>query len=56
MQKLQFKTIYTLIVYITLKLTLSVSNFKVIKRCNTGFEAKIRETLLIPKFNPTLNR
>ena len=38
------------------KTDLSVSNFKVIKKCNTGFEAKIQEALLIKKFNPTLNR
>ena len=35
---------------------LSVSNFKVIKKCNIGFEAIIQEVLLIKKFNPTLNR
>ena len=35
---------------------LSLSNFNVIKRCNTGFEAKIQEALLIKEFNPTLNR
>ena len=29
------------------KTDLSVSNFKVIKKCNTGFEAKIQEALLI---------
>ena len=34
----------------------SVSNFKVIKKCNTGFKAKIQEVLIIKKFNPTLNR
>ena len=38
------------------KTDLSVSNFEVIKICNTGFEAKIQEALLIKKFNPTLNR
>ena len=38
------------------KTDLSVSNFEVIKKCNTGFEAKIQEALLIKKFNPTLNR
>ena len=38
------------------KTDLSVSNFKVIKKCNTGFVAKIQEALLIKKFNPTLNR
>ena len=38
------------------KTDLSVSNFKVIKKCNTGFEAKIQEALLIKKFNPTLHR
>ena len=31
-------------------------NFKVIKRCITGFEAKIQEAIFIKKFNPTLNR
>ena len=54
MRKLQFKTLYAL-VHVVLKLTY-VSNFKVIKKCNTGFEAKIQEALLIKKFNPTLNR
>ena len=29
------------------KTDLSVSNFEVIKKCNTGFEAKIQEALLI---------
>ena len=38
------------------KIDLSVSNFKVIKKCNTSFEAKVQEALLIKKFNPTLNR
>ena len=38
------------------KTDLSVSNFKVIKKCNTGFESKIQEALMIKKFNPTLNR
>ena len=38
------------------KSELSVSNFKAIKRCNTGFEAKTKETLLLKKFNPALNR
>ena len=38
------------------KTDLSVNNFEVIKKCNTGFEAKIQEALLIKKFNPTLNR
>ena len=38
------------------KTGLSVSNFEVIKKCNTGFEAKIQEALLIKKFNSTLNR
>ena len=37
------------------KTDLSVSNFEVIKKCNTGFEAKIQEALLIKKFNPPLN-
>ena len=37
------------------KSDLSVCNFKVIKKCNTGFEAKIQETSLIEKFNLTLN-
>ena len=32
---------------------LSVNDFKVIKRCNTGFKAKIQEALLVKKFNPT---
>ena len=35
---------------------LSVSTFKVIKKCNTGFEAKIQEALLIKKLIPTINR
>ena len=38
------------------KTVLSVRNFEVIKKCNTGFEAKIQEALLIKKFNPTFNR
>ena len=38
------------------KSDLSVSNFKVIKRCNTGFEDKIHEALLKKKFNQTLFR
>ena len=38
------------------KTDLSVSNFKVIKKCNTGFDTKIQEALIIKKFNPTLNR
>ena len=38
------------------KTDLSVSNFEVIKKCNTGFEGKNQEALLIKKFNPTLNR
>ena len=38
------------------KTNLSECNFEVIKKCNTGFEAKIQEALLIKKFNPTLNR
>ena len=38
------------------KSDLPVTNSKVIRRCNTGFEAKIQEALLIKKFNPTLNR
>ena len=38
------------------KSDLYVSNFKVIKKCNTDFEAKIQQALLIKKFNPTLNR
>ena len=29
----------------SLKTDLSVSNFEVIKKCNTGFEAKIQEAL-----------
>ena len=37
------------------KSDLPVSNFKVIKKCNTGFEAKIQETSFIEKFNLTLN-
>ena len=35
------------------KTDLSASNFEVIKKCNTGFEAKIQEALLIKKYNPT---
>ena len=38
------------------KTDLSVSKFEVIKKCNTGFEPKIQEVLLIKKFIPTLNR
>ena len=38
------------------KTDLSVSNFKGIKKFNTGCEAKIQEALLLKKFNPTLNR
>ena len=38
------------------KSDLTVNSFKVIKRCNTGFEAKTQETFLLKKFNPTLNR
>ena len=34
----------------------SKTDFEVIIKCNTGFEAKIQEALLIKKFNPTLNR
>ena len=34
------------------KTDLFVCNFKVIRKCNTGFEAKIQEALLIKKFNP----
>ena len=36
------------------KTDLSVINFKVIKKCNTGFEAKIQEALIIKKFNSTI--
>ena len=38
------------------KTDLSASNFEVNKKCNTGFEAKIQEDLLMKKFNPTLHR
>ena len=38
------------------KTDLSVSDFKVIKKCNTSFAAKIQKALFIKKFHPTLNR
>ena len=38
------------------KTDLSVSNFVVIKKRNTKFEAKIQKGLTIKKLNPTLNR
>ena len=36
------------------KTDLAVSNFKEIKKCNTGFEAKIQEALLIKKFKSNI--
>ena len=34
----------------------NVNSFKIIKKCNSNFETKIHEALLIKKHNPKLNR
>ena len=34
----------------------NVNSFKIIKKCNSSFETKIHEALLIKKHNPGLNR
>ena len=34
----------------------NVNSFKIIKKCNSNFETKIYEALLIEKHNPGLNR
>jgi len=35
---------------------LDVNNFEVIRTCNSEYETKIQEALLIKKFNPQLNK
>ena len=34
----------------------NVNSFKIIKKCDSNFETKIHEALLIKKHNPRLNR
>jgi len=35
---------------------LDVSNFEVIRTCNSEYETKIKKVLLIKKYNPQLNK